>query len=113
MSLILLNFWLEDNLMGNITYAERKATYKAALRKYGVDTQVMVAVEEMSELTKEICKLYRGQGGMAELADEIADVTIMLEQLKEIYHIKEVVEDHIDMKIRRLQDRIGMEWDPK
>ena len=94
--------------MGNITYAERKATYKAALRKYGVDTQVMVAVEEMSELTKEICKIYRGQGNMTDLADEVADVTIMLEQLKGIYHIEAAVEDHIDMKIRRLQNRIGI-----
>lgn len=94
--------------MNKISEQERKATYKVALRKWGIDSQVMMAVEEMSELTKEICKLFRGQGTMEALADEIADVTIMLEQLRQIYNISDMVEDHIDMKIHRLQERLGM-----
>jgi len=94
--------------MEKVTYAERKATYKVALRKWGVDAQVMMAVEEMSELTKEICKIFRGKGSMEELADEIADVLITIEQLKLIYELGDMVDDHIAMKIQRLQDRLGM-----
>lgn len=94
--------------MKNITYEERKATYKVALRKWGIDSQVMMAVEEMSELTKEICKIFRGKGTMDDLADEIADVLITLEQLKLIYEIGDMVDDHINAKIYRLQERLGM-----
>lgn len=94
--------------MNAVSYEERKATYKAAIRKYGVDAQVLMAVEEMSELTKEICKLSRGKKDLNDLADEIADVTIMLEQLRLIYDLNDEVCDHMDMKIRRLQERIGM-----
>lgn len=94
--------------MEKVTYAERKATYKVALRKWGVDAQVMMAVEEMSELTKEICKIFRGKGTLDDLADEIADVLITIEQLKLIYDLGDAVDDHIAVKIQRLQSRLGM-----
>lgn len=94
--------------MNAVTYEERKATYKVALRKWGADAQTMMAIEEMSELTKEICKLGRGKRDMESLADEIADVTIMLEQLRLIYELNDRVCAHMDEKIRRLQDRLGM-----
>ena len=41
------------------------------------------------------------------LADEIADVTIMLEQLRMIYGLNDAVCDHMDAKILRLQSRVG------
>lgn len=91
-----------------VSFEERKATYRAALRKWGLDAQVMMAVEEMSELTKEICKIFRGKGSLDDLADEVADVLITLEQLKMIYDIGDQVDKHMDLKIRRLQDRLGM-----
>lgn len=94
--------------MGKVTYDERVATYKVALRKNGLDTQSLKAVEEMSELIKEICKMGCGEGSQLALADEIADVTIMLEQLKLFYHVHDIVDEHVDMKIRRLQGKLGM-----
>lgn len=48
--------------MGKVTYDERVATYKVALRKNGLETQSLKAVEEMSELIKEICKMGCGEG---------------------------------------------------
>ena len=93
--------------MNKINYEDRKKVYQAALRKWGVDLQTMMAVEEMSELTKEICKIKRGKMDMDALADEIADVTIMLEQLREIYGLNDAVCDHMDAKILRLQSRVG------
>ena len=93
--------------MNKINYEDRKNVYQAALRKWGVDLQTMMAVEEMSELTKEICKVKRGKMDLDALADEIADVTIMLEQLREIYGLNDAVCDHMDAKILRLQSRIG------
>ena len=93
--------------MNKINYEDRKKVYQAALRKWGVDLQTMMAVEEMSELTKEICKIKRGKIDLDALADEIADVTIMLEQLREIYGLNDAVCDHMDAKILRLQSRVG------
>lgn len=57
-------------------------------------------------LTKEICKLYRGKRDMDALAEEIADVTIMLEQLRLIYDINDLVCAHMDAKVLRLQNRV-------
>ena len=93
--------------MNKINYEDRKKVYQAALRKWGADLQTMMAVEEMSELTKEICKIKRGKMDPDAIADEIADVTIMLEQLREIYGLNDAVCDHMDAKILRLQSRVG------
>ena len=93
--------------MNKINYEDRKKVYQAALRKWGTDLQTMMAVEEMSELTKEICKIKRGKMDLDALAEEIADVTIMLEQLREIYGLNDAVCDHMDAKILRLQSRVG------
>lgn len=94
--------------MNNIAYDERKPVYEEALRKWGSDAQTMMAVEEMSELTKELCKLRRGGRDLDALADEVADVTIMMEQLRLIYGINDQVCEHMDRKIQRLQERLGM-----
>lgn len=93
--------------VNKVTYEERKVIYEAALEKWGEQSQTMMAVEEMSELTKEICKLYRGKHDMDALAEEIADVTIMLEQLRLIYGINDLVRAHMDAKVLRLQARVA------
>jgi len=61
------------------------------VRHYGVQKQMTIWIEEMSELTKEICKWNRNyekyEGDIPDeelekLKDEITDVTICLDQLK-------------------------------
>ena len=94
--------------MEKVTYAERKATYKVALRKWGIDAQVMMAVEEMSELTKELCKHFRGRPNGEEIVDELADVTIMVEQLRLIFGVNDAVCDQMDVKMLRLKKRLDM-----
>ena len=88
---------------------ERREIYRAALHKWGAEAQSMKAIEEMSELTKEICKLGFRQGDLECLADEIADVTIMMEQLRLIYNINDKVCEHMDYKLTRLKSKIGMD----
>jgi NTP pyrophosphatase (non-canonical NTP hydrolase) len=92
--------------VNKITYDERKNTYEATYQKYGIGSQIVIAVEEMSELIKEICKIERNKGNMDNLAEEVADVTIMMEQLRLIYGINDAVCKQMDMKIRRLQDML-------
>lgn len=61
---------------------------KKLILKYGLKTQVLVAVEEMSELQKELLKnINRNAGNLNEVKEEIVDVAIMLEQLRYIYKI--------------------------
>lgn len=87
-------------------YAARVAVYERALAKYGAPAQMIVALEEFSEVQKEVCKLLRGSGSVEHLAEEIADATIMLEQLRMIYGIDARVCEYIDKKTQRLADRL-------
>ena len=90
-----------------IPYEVRKAVYEKAIAHYGTESQVMVAVEEMAELTKELAKAFRPDGTTPEkIIDEIADVTVMMEQLRLIFHINKPVQDHIDYKVSRLAKRL-------
>ena len=91
-----------------INYDHRKKVYEAALMRYGSEPQMLKAVEEMAELTKVLAKRMNGEGTMDELIDEIADVTIMMEQLRMIHGVGRAVQDRIDYKICRLADRVGM-----
>lgn len=91
-----------------IGYEQRAEVYSAALATFGAEAQLIVALEEMSELQKEICKALRGQVHPAHIAEEIADATIMLEQVRRIFCIpEETVADMMDKKIARLAFRIA------
>lgn len=92
------------------TYEHRCGTYFQALSKWGLANQLLVAIEEMSEVQKAITKLVRANNPEADLdnlIEEIADATIMLEQLRYIYGIDDEVEAMMDKKILRLEERIS------
>lgn len=78
-----------------------------AIDRYGTEAQLMMVLEEMSELQKEICKWFRGKQDRDAIADEVADVEIMLEQVRIIFQIDDVVDEHISQKISRLRDRLS------
>lgn len=77
-----------------------------AIQYFGTVNQMDMAIEEMAELTKEICKTKRGFHNESEVADEMADVYIMLEQLKLIYNNDIAVNERIEYKISRLKSRM-------
>lgn len=84
-----------------------KEIVRSALRCWGTQHQVVVAIEEMSELQKELCKLERGNADMNHIAEEIADVEIMLAQMKEAFNLSHSVETHKYFKLQRLDARIS------
>lgn len=92
--------------MNKINYGERAKVYAEAIATFGAEAQMVVAMEEMSELQKEICKVLRGGGNVMHLAEEVADATIMLEQIRLIFDINDEVCDMMDAKVERLQQRI-------
>ena len=83
--------------------------YDTALERWGPDAQTMMVMEEMSELQKELCKSMRGADNRLAIAEEIADVQIMLEQMMSLYQCETLVEQNKQIKLRRLAARLGLE----
>lgn len=84
-----------------------------ALRTWGEQAQMLMVVEEMSELTKEILKnINRKKDNIAEIIEETADVEIMLDQLKANYGIEEKVAAYKAGKLNQIEQRLN-EWDKK
>lgn len=80
-----------------ISYEEREKVYTNALIAYGEEKQCIVAIEELSECAKELCKVLRGKGDSEHLAEEIADARICLEQMTYFFRL--------DIKLKRGADR--------
>ena len=81
--------------------------YRLAIDRYGVAAQCVVAVEELSELQKEICKQLRDGGDLNALAEEIADAKIMIEQVIKAFGIKQEAEAWRRLKLERLERRLS------
>lgn len=77
-----------------------------AIKTFGKDSQCKIAIEEMAELTKEICKNFRGSDNVDHIAEEIADVKIILMQLEIIFNCTDKVIEWQDFKLRRLEQMI-------
>ena len=77
-----------------------------AITTYGIKNQEDVAIEEMSELTKELIKNRRNITGhnSKNIREEIVDVYIMLLQLILIYGFDEAV---FKQKVIRLKERLN------
>ena len=87
---------------------EAHEIYRKAIETYGVEAQTKMAIEEMAELTNALMKFDRGRNTMDDIIDEIADVTIMMNQLAIIYG-KDRVQLQIDYKTQRLAKRLNKE----
>lgn len=99
----------EETLINNIKIVEH----------HGVKNQIPIWIEEMSELTKELCKWYRVydelEGDITpelleNIKGEVTDVTVCLDQIK--YKIKfledELIEYYkikVDRENKRMEDK--------
>ena len=57
------------------------------IEHYGKDVQSTVCMEECAELIQAISKEKRGKSDKSNLAEEMADVIICIEMLKQIYNV--------------------------
>lgn len=73
-----------------------------SIEHYGKDVQSTVCMEECAELIQAISKEKRGKSDKDHLAEEMADVIICIEMLKQIYNI---TEDEIYSWIINKQER--------
>lgn len=95
------DFWIE-------------AVIDKAIKTYGEEMQINVAIEEMSELIQALIKDRRKRvlndstaDTVAHVLEEIADVQIMLWQLEKIYSTSENEKKFFtNLKIKRLEERL-------
>lgn len=87
----------------------KKEIYKLAEKKWGRVLQMSMLAEECSELSHSILRAIRGKG-MVNVADEIADVAIMIEQHYEMFKgLESRVKLRKKYKLRRLKKLIKEE----
>lgn len=80
--------------------------YRAAIALWGPEAQTLMVFEEMSELQKELCKNARGRQNKEAIAEEIADVLIMLGQMILLHECAAEVEAQKAQKLERLKLKI-------
>lgn len=93
-----------------MTTEERRALLDRAITAYGAPAQMDMAVEEMAELTKALCKVKRvscaaeAKAALENVIEEMADVQIMLDQLRIIFGRSTVEAE--EYKLERLKKRL-------
>lgn len=78
--------------------------YKA-VKHYGAEHQVDIAIEECAELIQALCHFKRKRMNQDEVCEEIADVYISLLSLREIFP-QILIDQMMDEKSERLLRRI-------
>ena len=84
----------------------REIIYRKAFDRFGKVNQITVAIEELSELQKELCKVLRGNMNIENVVEEIADVEIMIEQLRIMFNADRDIDKVKAQKIDRLKCRM-------
>lgn len=63
---------------------------KEVVRALGKDETLVQVMEECSELQKECSKMFRNKGNRQALVEEMGDVIICLDYLRELYNISNI-----------------------
>ena len=86
----------------------------AAIARYGERNQIDQAIEELNELAVALSHYRRGRAPLEEVAEEIADVQICLEQMAEAFggeEFRALVGLERRRKLQRLEARLGADHD--
>lgn len=87
---------------------KQKQLLNSILKKHGFRNQIVKTCEELSELETALLKCYNkgpGEGRNEAVQEEIADVYIMLEQIRKQFMSREELDNWIDYKITREAER--------
>jgi len=93
---------MEDCEMKTRRYRDR--VYQKAIDLWGTDAQIDMIEEECIELLLAIKRFKRGRGGIENIMEEVADVSIMGEQAEVIFDYS--IKDFKNAKFNRLEKRI-------
>lgn len=84
------------------------AVLERAIAINGGANQTKLLCEELAELQVAVLHLERGKVAVSDVASEIADVLIMIEQMKLIFKIDDAqVDRHTRLKLYRLEQRLA------
>lgn len=88
-----------------ISATQSEALCHQALETWGADSQINQFMEEAGEAAAALNRYRRGRGTDLEAAEEIADVAIMVDQMK-IFLGPDLVESIKQQKLERLQQKL-------
>lgn len=88
-----------------------KPTCQKAVETFGKNNRMIVAIEEMSELTKALTKTLRDRMDFDNLTEEIADVCIVLQELIISFNCEHSVKRWKAKKIKDLAAKIQRGYD--
>jgi hypothetical protein len=86
--------------------SEKHHIYKLAYAKWGKQARIMEYMEEAAALTKELSKNLRTDNGVDKIAEKIAGVDIILEQLISIFECPTIVAEQKRHQLIRLRERV-------
>ena len=89
-----------------MTQGEIFKIQQAALNAHGIVQQQWMLVEECGELLNAIAKSKRDRAGVEDIITELADVSIIVEQLAFFYGMDAFKKER-ERKLMRLKQRIG------
>lgn len=84
-----------------------KYIFEKALAHYGPEAQIKMLYEEMAELQLAVCKHGRGADNIDNIAEEIADVGIMLDQMRLLFNVETRSREIRLEKVARLAERMN------
>jgi NTP pyrophosphatase (non-canonical NTP hydrolase) len=79
--------------------------FQAAIDKWGYDAQEKMCIEECAELINALAKKSRGRVCKEEILTELADVSIMVDQMALCYGLEDF-EHERNKKIMRLNEKV-------
>lgn len=101
------DYLLESEAKGNEPYSMDQNIILKSIAYYGKEIQSTVCMEECAELIQAISKAKRGKLDEDNMTEEIADVLICIEMLKQIYNIPDCsIKNWIERKQERMLRRM-------
>ena len=97
-----------ESLYGEGKGLVAETVLEKALDRFGAERQIRKLMEEMAELQKAICKWQEGEDSTEHIAEEIADVRIMLDQMAMLFDVERQETEWREMKLQRLAERLGL-----
>lgn len=85
----------------------RSTIYHLALKTFGPEPQALKLMEESAELAAAAARNMNGLGNEVDLAGEMADVEIMIEQFR-LNGMDKLIDFQKQKKLERLAERLGV-----
>lgn len=80
--------------------------YRKAIETWGIEAQVFMVMEETGEMLNALAKANRGRSTKEDIITELADVSIMMEQMAYYFGYPEFEEEK-KKKLERLERRLS------